>query len=196
MRIGSQKVSFYVRKSDSMDFTKYHFEHIKSINKIVSDICYLEKYDTDTMGLRIDWSKLVKDANIIGDMDKLSIAFYNILDNAIKYSECDESSKYKDILIESELTQNIYKIRFTNFGIVVKDEDRSTIFHSKTRGTNEEMDVIEGSGQGLYHCKMIFEKHCGSITLESSSKEKGTTFIVQFDLEKNKTIDYEIRSNN
>ncbi|MGG1632745.1 sensor histidine kinase [Rossellomorea sp. NRS-1567] len=119
---------------------------------------------------------LNEESIINGDPNRVMQVFYNILDNALKYSP--EESR---ILIQSyeEGGMAVVKIRDTGIGIPAGSLSRiGERFYrsdlSRTRNTG-------GYGLGLSIAKEIMNKHDGSLSIDSE-EGKGTTVYLRFPL--------------
>ncbi|RBP08071.1 cell wall metabolism sensor histidine kinase WalK [Rossellomorea aquimaris] len=119
---------------------------------------------------------LNEESIINGDPNRVMQVFYNILDNALKYSP--EESR---ILIQSyeEGGMAVVKIRDTGIGIPAGSLSRiGERFYrsdlSRTRNTG-------GYGLGLSIAKEIMNKHDGSLSIDSE-EDKGTTVYLRFPL--------------
>lgn len=104
-----------------------------------------------------------------GDYELLKIAFGNIIDNAIKYSNNNST-------IEIKLTPKYLNIR--DFGIGIDTNQHEKIFEKFYRVKNENF-ITKGNGLGLALVKNILEIHGFSIGINSQIN-KGTTFIINF----------------
>ncbi len=109
-------------------------------------------------------TKLEADSSIIhGDKFHLINVLYNLIDNAIKYSN-------EQLLIEIE-TRNyaegiVFSIR--DNGIGMSKETQKKIFDKFYRATSGNVHDVKGFGLGLNYVKAIVEMHGGKIELESS----------------------------
>jgi len=106
------------------------------------------------------------------DIEKISIVFQNLVDNAIHYTKnggkVNVSIKYlkdeKNILISVEDT-----------GIGIPKNQKKRIFKRFYRGVDAVKMETVGTGLGLFIAKNIVEAHGGKIWFESV-ENKGTTF--------------------
>lgn len=96
-------------------------------------------------------------------------AIFNILENAVKYSNKDTIVK-----INIEETINFVRISIKDNGIGINSENYNNIFKRFYRGKHKD---VEGSGVGLYLSRRIIEDQGGSITVKSEIG-KGSTFRV------------------
>ncbi len=101
--------------------------------------------------------------------------FYNLLNNALKFSKADVIAK---IVISSkavEIRGNHYlHIFVSDNGIGIEQDYLQKIFTPFT--TLHSKSVYEGTGLGLSLCKKIAERHGG--TIEAISKNDGAEFMV------------------
>lgn len=108
---------------------------------------------------------------VIIDEEKMSLAIYNLLDNALKYTVPEKGEI--NISLEEKDDNIIFKIKDNGVGIPKDQHQR--IFTKFFRGDNVIRMETEGSGLGLYTTKNIIESHKGKIWFESD-EGKGTTF--------------------
>ena len=111
---------------------------------------------------------------VLGEYTSLKEAFYNIIDNAIKYTE--EGGVKVKIAAESDYLE----ITVSDTGIGLEEAEKKDIF-SKTfrRGKRAWKTNTHGKGIGLYLASRTIADHGGSIRVESDGPDKGSTFYVQ-----------------
>lgn len=112
------------------------------------------------------------DALIYADEKMVTVAFRNLLTNAIKFSRPGGN-----ITVTYANRDNNARIFFTDEGIGMEERDTRKIF---TGGINESRPGTNGetgSGLGLMLCREMIINNKGSIEV-SSQPEKGTTFII------------------
>ncbi|MCX6226634.1 MAG: HAMP domain-containing sensor histidine kinase, partial [Bacteroidia bacterium] len=115
---------------------------------------------------------------VTADMNAILQVFYNLVDNAIKFSG---TSKQIDISLFANENELLFCVRDYGIGIAVKDQDR--IFERFYRAEQPQSMGIKGSGIGLTIVKKIVEAHKGHLTLESRPGE-GSTFCVHLPVSK------------
>ena len=100
---------------------------------------------------------LPKQALCVHDSNWLSEAVFNILDNAVKYSEPGGT-------VEVSLKQNeLYmKLQVRDYGIGIEEGEENQIFRRFYRGRR--VTVQEGLGIGLYLAREIMNLHGGFMT--------------------------------
>lgn len=121
---------------------------------------------------QVEISVSYEEAEAIGNPSLLYRAFYNLIENAIKYNR--EGGKV-EIVIRSD-TDHV-KIQVTDHGIGIEKEAVGHIFEPFFRADQSRSQKIPGSGLGLAVVNMILEKHGAEITVESKAGE-GTQFEV------------------
>ncbi len=104
------------------------------------------------------------------DFSFMMKAFYNLIDNAIKYS-----SKDMPIDIKASLVKDKVEIRIKDQGLGIPEGDLKRIFDKFYRV--ERPQQITGTGLGLSICKGIIEAHNGQISA-CNNPERGATFII------------------
>ncbi len=103
--------------------------------------------------------------------------FFNILDNAVKYTR--ESGKIKISVLEQELYA---RIDIADNGIGIEEKNQGAIFQRFYR--EEEVHDIEGIGIGLYLARKIVTMQGGYILL-NSKKGEGSCFSIYLPIGKN-----------
>jgi signal transduction histidine kinase len=106
------------------------------------------------------------------DVEKMRMAIYNIINNAISYTL---SGGQVDVSISKE--NNLMEVKVSDSGIGIPEEQQKRVFSKFFRADNAVKEDTTGTGLGLYITKNIIEAHGGSIWFESE-KGKGTTFYI------------------
>ena len=117
-----------------------------------------------------------------GDKVHLTNVFYNLLDNAIKYT-----NKRPEITIRTIDVPEGLVIEIVDNGIGISKENQKKIFDQLYRVPKGNLHDVKGFGLGLHYVKVIVEKHLGKIFVDSSPG-KGSTFTIILPL------DYESKS--
>ena len=105
-----------------------------------------------------------------GDADRLTRAFSNLLDNAVKYNVDGGSVSVTGAWSSSTLT-----VTLANTGPGVPDEDLPRIFEQFYRVEKSRSQQYGGSGLGLAIVRRIVELHGGRATFEN--RPKGLTTV-------------------
>lgn len=95
-----------------------------------------------------------------GNKNLLHRAFYNVVENAIKYNFENGSV---EISLDVQEGRNIVSIK--DSGISIPDDMKNLIFEPFFRVDKSRNRKIAGSGLGLSTVKTILDKHCGEITV-------------------------------
>jgi len=119
-------------------------------------------------------SHLAADVGLVeGDRMHLTNIFYNLLDNAVKYS--DDSP---EIQISSVCEQKKIIISFSDNGPGIARIHQKRVFQKFYRIPTANVHDVKGFGLGLFYVKSICDAHHWKINLDPSPA-KGTTFILE-----------------
>lgn len=119
-------------------------------------------------------TSLVDDINIFGDIDRLTEAFLNIIENAVNYNKDNGV-----VEITTSANNNNVNISIKDTGIGIKGDDLERIFERFYRA--DASRSTEGTGLGLSIAKAIIEAHGGEIKAEGEFG-KGSCFTVTLPL--------------
>ena len=117
---------------------------------------------------------------IKGDHIHLTNVLYNLLDNALKYSDTNPEVT---IVTENQKGNLIIKIRDNGIGIAPKHIRK--IFDKFYRVPTGDIHNVKGFGLGLFYVKTIIKIHKGSI-LATSNINEGTEFTISLPLVKDR----------
>ena len=141
-----------------------------NIEEICADILHSLKEEIREKKIKITTDLKVKE--IIFPRNSLRSVFYNLIHNAIKFSDPKKPSEIK-IATEGVKGFVILCVQDNGLGIPLKDQRR--VFKKSSRLSKK----IQGTGMGLYVVKNMIEDNKGRIKLVSNEKE-GTIFKVFF----------------
>ncbi len=111
-------------------------------------------------------------ASVMADEDLLGSAFFNLIDNSLKYSRKEDV-----VEIRAANHDRLIQVEIADSGPGISAEELPQIFEELYRGSNARHR--EGSGLGLALVKRIIERHGGSITVHSRMNgATGTIFTV------------------
>lgn len=139
------------------------------IKSVVENSMMLLKPRMIKFGIKV---VLKMDSKVINiDREKTEQVILNILDNAIKYSECTK------IIITMDYTEESVRIFIDDNGQGIPKKDLNSIFEHFYTAHKTLQNKHGGSGLGLAICKEIMEKQLGNIKIESLN---GTKVILEF----------------
>jgi signal transduction histidine kinase len=112
---------------------------------------------------------------VLGDGDELKAAVYNLIDNAIKYSQPPP-----DVQVElQEADNHKLVVRVTDRGLGISPVDLKRIFKRFYRVPASVAIRTKGSGLGLFIVRSVARKHGGRAFAESAGTGHGSTFTIQ-----------------
>ncbi|APZ48870.1 hypothetical protein BW721_03800 [Jeotgalibaca sp. PTS2502] len=116
---------------------------------------------------------------LLCDEEKMHHVFYNLIDNAIRYSADPEARDKRFIRIHVHLDDVLDKvlIKVSDNGIGITQESIPFIFERFYKDDKARSRPSNGSGIGLSLVHSIIYEHKGQVTVDSVQDE-GTTFIV------------------
>ena len=148
-----------------------------NIKKIIEDVIVLisKRIKKKKISLKVDLDEDQK--FVIGDPEKLSILFLNLIDNAIKFSNPLKTIEIK-ILKVDEIFKKFISISIIDEGIGINEEDIHRITERFFRAENTRKLKIEGTGLGLAIVKHIINQHRGELKI-TSKIGLGSEFIIR-----------------
>ena len=117
---------------------------------------------------------------IMGDLDEVRAAVSNLLDNALKYSGSGARVHVKT----SQDDERHASVRVTDNGPGIPSTELKRIFKRFYRITGPLATRVKGTGLGLYIVRSVARRHGGRAWAESPGEGRGSTFILQFPLER------------
>lgn len=157
-----------------LDMSKYdtsvQVKHeILDINELINSVVEKNKNLAHIKNINIE-NKLGVKVNILGNEIELRRVFFNIFDNAIKYT-----NKGGTISLTDRISSGKYVVTISDTGIGIEEEIISKIFDPFFRGDSSRS--TDGAGLGLTLSKKIIENHKGTISIKSQIN-KGTSVTV------------------
>jgi len=115
---------------------------------------------------------------VTGDRDLLSLAVYNLVENALKFTSRDEAVEVRALEDGRAIV-----IEVADSGPGIPPDELSKVFEELYRGINAR--GVEGSGLGLALAQRIVELHDGQIQVRCRQEEpRGTVFTVRLPVRK------------
>ncbi|MBZ5498092.1 MAG: HAMP domain-containing histidine kinase [Acidobacteriia bacterium] len=109
----------------------------------------------------------------LADPNAISMAFFNLLDNAVKYS-----GERKQVTVSVSQSNGSVDLAVKDEGLGIPEAERQRIFEKFFRGSSASVKRIRGSGIGLSLTKQVAEMHGGEIRVESEVG-RGSTFTMR-----------------
>ncbi len=104
------------------------------------------------------------------DAEKIRHVIYNLVDNAIKYSDRGT------VRVSTKITRGQILVEVTDQGIGFNPTETEHFFEKFYRGRNARESRANGTGLGLYVCRRFAEGHNGTVGATSPGEGKGSTF--------------------
>jgi two-component system sensor histidine kinase SenX3 len=143
-------------------------------------------------GISLEVKEPVQEVYIFVDKRQIEIAIYNLLDNAVKYSDPGTS-----VSISADVLNSNVEITVVDHGIGIPAKDIDRIFERFYRVDSQRSRDTGGTGLGLSIVKHAVSNNDGNIEVYSNEGE-GSTFkivlpvydqIVKFESQKENNID-------
>jgi two-component system, OmpR family, sensor kinase len=146
------------------------------VSEMVSAACSLPAHRGRNVKLLV--SKVPVLPIVLGDRDMLGLAFYNLIDNALKFTTLDDAI---EVRIRDDGRSLFIEVADSGAGIPLQEQGR--IFEDLYRGENA--SEIEGSGLGLPLARRIVTLHGGEIAVRSDPTQgRGNVFIISLPAER------------
>jgi two-component system, OmpR family, phosphate regulon sensor histidine kinase PhoR len=122
--------------------------------------------------MKLSYEKEGTDFTLTGSAEHLTNVLFNLLDNALKYSE-DQSS----IKITLKDTADKIILAVADNGIGIAPEYQKRIFDKFFRVPTEDIHTVKGYGLGLSYVAQVIKNHGGEITVDSG-RGRGSCFTI------------------
>jgi signal transduction histidine kinase len=152
-----------------MQYTFAEFDLNHLVNFAVEEF----RIPADDKGVKIVWENRGKPIMVWGDEMKLREVVFNLIDNALKYTEKG------NIVVKLEEQGITARVSVKDFGIGMSKETIGRLFQKFSRGASGARVGTEGTGLGLYVAKRIADDHKGELWAESAGEGKGSTFFLK-----------------
>jgi K+-sensing histidine kinase KdpD/ActR/RegA family two-component response regulator len=111
---------------------------------------------------------------VLGDLRRLEQIFFNLVDNALKFS-----MKGGIVSIDVRIADRYVAVAINDNGAGIEPEFLPLVFDRFRQGDSTTSRTYGGLGLGLSIAKQLVEAHQGAICAESAGKHRGATFTVQ-----------------
>lgn len=120
---------------------------------------------------------------VFASRDELPRLFQNLIGNAIKFREAEQSAQVE---IASTVQDSTWRVSVRDHGVGIDPQQINRLFQFFSR--LQSRTRFEGAGMGLALCRRIVEHHDGRIWVESEGEGQGSVFIFELPL---KTVAHE-----
>ena len=141
---------------------------------LIKEVMEELSFEVKMRGLYLKYEKIGQVPAIKADSEKLKVALFNIIDNAIKYT------KQGGIIVNLKQAGKLVQLSVKDTGIGVDPKQANKLFKEAfARGDEAKKVYGFGSGIGVYVTGHIIRAHNGRIWAESEGKGKGSTFFIE-----------------
>lgn len=155
--------------NDMLDVYRYEFDMVPlnleymSITEPLNDALHLLRYEISDKNVHVELQCAARELTVNGDRRRLCRVFLNLLDNAVKFSPAGGRI---DVSVTSDSAQSIV-VTIDDEGPGIPEFDLTRIFEQFYQVERKNMPIKDGSGLGLYYCKMLAEAHGGKLWAEN-----------------------------
>jgi signal transduction histidine kinase len=142
-----------------------------SLRELLLDVIETLRIVADNKGVNIDASGL-SSRTVVGDDISLSQLFFNLIDNAIRYTPSGGT-----VTVQMDGEPSVVRITVSDTGIGIDQKHLNHLFERFYRVESSRSGG--GTGLGLAICHSVVTAHSGSIQVQSIVGQ-GTQFIVKF----------------
>lgn len=174
----SKRLSYQVEKVLQMAVfnegrLKFKFKEF-DVNKMIETVAANFELRVKSKNGKLTTEKLATNAMVNGDEVHITNVIFNLLDNAVKYS-----NETPEIKISTENRKDQLLISVQDKGIGIAKEHQTAIFDRFYRVPTGNIHNVKGFGLGLSYVKKIVDSHNAKIKVESAVN-KGTKFTILF----------------
>jgi signal transduction histidine kinase len=148
-----------------------------NMKAVIEDVIMSLYERAEEKGVKLVYNGPNRPARVFGNRDQLRQVLMNVIDNGIKYSK--ETGGQITISVQDD--QAHLRVRVSDEGIGIPEEDLPYIFDTAYRVPNSKSLRRAGTGLGLAIAKRIIEQHGGLIQVHSQV-EDGTTISLNLPL--------------
>ena len=145
------------------------------VHAVLRDAVGVVSGDADMKQIHLSAKLHAPRATVIGDAVRLQQVFWNVLNNAVKFTPPGGAI---DVVTEFNAAGDRLVVRVTDNGIGLSQSDLARIFSAFSQGDHR----FGGLGLGLAISRQLLEKHGGEIRAVSGGPRQGSTFEVDLPL--------------
>jgi two-component system phosphate regulon sensor histidine kinase PhoR len=149
-----------------------HFEKT-NLTQIVTKALEAYRYEVQKDGFVLNLEAAPDIPDTYADANAITMAFFNLLENSIKYS-----GDQKKVEVRIVRNDGFLELSVTDCGIGIPPTEQQKIFDQFYRGNDIAVRRIRGSGIGLSITRRVAKMHDGEVLVESQPG-KGSTFTLR-----------------
>ncbi len=142
------------------------------LNEVAENVFNTYKFHLQNNNFEFSFEQEGKLPEISFDIDAVSEAIINLIDNAVKYSE-----ENKVVILRTGREKNYVFVEVEDKGMGIPEADQKKVFEKFFRVSTGSVHNTKGTGLGLSLVKQIVDAHKGKIVLSSASG-KGSRFRI------------------
>jgi two-component system, OmpR family, phosphate regulon sensor histidine kinase PhoR len=131
------------------------------------------RYEVQKDGFQLSLQAAPDIPDCMADSNAITMALFNLLDNAVKYS-----GDQRQIDVRVARNDGFLDLSVADKGIGIPLPEQQKVFDQFYRGSEQSVRRIRGSGIGLAITKHVAEMHGGEVLVESEPG-KGSTFTLR-----------------
>jgi len=131
--------------------------------RALEEVCAVVKGVAQVKGVILEWSVAPEIGSVTIDQQKLKQICYNLLANAVKFSDAGASVTICALAAE----EGNFEVRVTDTGIGIRREDIHRLFQEFEQLEGGSSRKYGGTGLGLALTKKLVEAHGGRVSVES-----------------------------
>lgn len=166
-------------ESDKLDL----HEEVTDLHTLIQELLPNLRIRIDEMNGKLVLRLDAKHHQVLADRVHLINILYNLVDNAIKYTE-----QAPEIEIHTWTESSDLFLSVKDNGIGIAEEYRKKIFEKFFRVPTGNIHNVKGFGLGLHYLKLVVNAHKWKIQVQSE-KNKGSNFIITIPIFKTETAD-------
>jgi two-component system phosphate regulon sensor histidine kinase PhoR len=163
-----------------------HFERT-NIAQIITEALEAYRYEVQKDGFVLNLEMAPDMPDSFADSNAITMAFFNLLDNSVKYS-----GDQKQIDVRLIRNNGYLDLSVADKGIGIPVAEQQRIFEQFYRGGEPSVRRIRGSGIGLAITRHVAKMHGGEV-LVNSEPGKGSTFILRIPIRESADSRFEVR---
>ncbi|HLE98101.1 MAG TPA: PAS domain-containing sensor histidine kinase, partial [Candidatus Thermoplasmatota archaeon] len=146
------------------------------IDRVIAETLASFREDATRRGITIE-SAIAEDLVVVGDVSRLTRAFFHLVGNAVKFTPADGH-----VTVQASRRGDTVVVRIKDTGPGIRLEDVPHLFQPFAPLDQAVQSSLAGAGVGLYLTRGLVEEHGGRVWVESAGAGQGSTFVVTLPL--------------